>query len=153
MEGSTFAAPPQRFEAGVPMAAQAVGLAAACDYLSAIGMDAVAAHEHSLTEYALERLAEVQGVRVIGPVTAQARGGAVSFVVDGIHAHDVGQVLDDLGVEVRVGHHCAWPLVRRFGIAATTRATFYVYNDLAEVDELVDGVRHAQAFFSAGGVA
>jgi cysteine desulfurase / selenocysteine lyase len=150
MEGSTFAAPPQRFEAGVPMAAQAVGLAAACDYLSAIGMDAVVGHEHALTEYALARFAELSGVRVIGPVTAEARGGAVSVVVEGIHAHDVGQVLDDLGVEVRVGHHCAWPLARRFGIPATTRATFYVYNDLADVDALVDGVRHAQRFFGAG---
>ena len=147
MEGSTFAAPPQRFEAGVPMAAQAVGLAAACDYLTAIGMDAVAAHEHDLTAYALEQLSAIDGVRIIGPVTAEARGGAVSFVVDGIHPHDVGQVLDDRGVEVRVGHHCAWPLMRRFGVPATTRATFYLYNDLADIDALVAGVRHAQTFF------
>ena len=147
MEASTFAAPPQRFEAGVPMAAQAVGLAAACDYLSAVGMDAVAAHEHLLTGYALEQLSAIDGVRIVGPVTTEARGGAVSFVVDGIHPHDVGQVLDDQGVEVRVGHHCAWPLMRRFEVPATTRATFYLYNDLADVDALVAAVRHAQTFF------
>ncbi|MGE0817292.1 MAG: SufS family cysteine desulfurase [Candidatus Nanopelagicales bacterium] len=155
MEGSTFAPPPQRFEAGVPMAAQAVGLGAAVDYLEALtsadgslhGMAAVAAHEHALTTYALESLAEVPGVRVVGPVDAEARGSAVSFVVDGIHAHDVGQVLDDRGVEVRVGHHCAWPLHRRFGVAATARATFYVYNGPQDVDDLVAAVRHAQSFF------
>jgi cysteine desulfurase/selenocysteine lyase len=155
MEGSTFAPPPQRFEAGVPMAAQAVGLGAAVDYLQALraadgslsGMDAVAAHEHALTAYALESLAEVPGVRVVGPADSEARGSAVSFVVDGIHAHDVGQVLDDRGVEVRVGHHCAWPLHRRFGVAATARATFYVYNEPRDVDDLVAAVRHAQSFF------
>jgi cysteine desulfurase/selenocysteine lyase len=155
MEGSTFAPPPQRFEAGVPMAAQAVGLGAAVDYLSALtsadgslsGMAAVAAHEHALTAYALEALAEIPGVQVVGPTDTEARGSAVSFVVDGIHAHDVGQVLDDRGVEVRVGHHCAWPLHRRFGVAATTRATFYVYNGTRDVDDLVAAVRHAQSFF------
>ncbi len=149
MEGTTFAAPPQRFEAGVPMAAQAVGLAAACDYLTAVGMDAVMAHEHDLTARAIEGLSALPGVRIIGPVSTEARGGAVSFVVDGIHPHDVGQVLDDLGVEVRVGHHCAWPLMRRYAVPATTRATFYLYNDAADVAALVDGVRHAQAFFGA----
>jgi len=149
MEGSTFAAPPQRFEAGVPMAAQAVGLAAACDYLSGIGMGAVAAHEHDLTAHAIAGLTSLPGVRIIGPVSSQARGGAVSFVVEGIHPHDVGQVLDDQGVEVRVGHHCAWPLIRRFEVPATTRATFYVYNDAADVDALVEGVRQAQEFFLA----
>jgi cysteine desulfurase/selenocysteine lyase len=151
MEGSTFAPPPQRFEAGVPMAAQAVGLAAACDYLTAVGMDAVAAHEHTLTSLALDGLTAMPGVRVVGPVTTEARGGAVSFVVDGIHPHDVGQVLDDLGVEVRVGHHCAWPLMRRFAVPATTRATFYLYNDASDVDALVQGVRQAQRYFRAGG--
>lgn len=147
MEGSTFMPPPQRFEAGVPMAAQAVGLARACDYLSEIGMDRVHAHEEALTAYALKRLGEIEGVQVIGPATTEARGGTVSFVVEDIHPHDVGQVLDELGVAVRVGHHCAWPIVRRFGIQATTRASFYVYNDLADVDALVDGVRQAQKFF------
>ena len=154
MEGTTFAAPPQRFEAGVPMAAQAVGLAAACDYLTALGMENVAAHEHELTRLALEGLTAMPGVRVVGPVDTVARGGAVSFVVDGIHPHDVGQVLDDLGVEVRVGHHCAWPLIRRFDVPATTRATFYVYNDASDVQALLDGVRYAQEFFGRGsGVA
>ena len=155
MEGSTFAPPPQRFEAGVPMAAQAVGLGAAVDYLLALrssdglleGMHAVAAHEHALTGYALESLAEIPGVRVFGPLDTADRGSAVSFVVEGIHAHDVGQVLDDRGVEVRVGHHCAWPLHRRFGVAASTRATFYIYNGTRDVDDLVAAVRHAQSFF------
>ena len=110
-------------------------------------MDAVAAHEHELTGLALEGLAAIPGVRVVGPVDTVARGGAVSFVVDGIHPHDVGQVLDDLGVEVRVGHHCAWPLIRRFDVPATTRATFYLYNDASDVQALLDGVRHAQEFF------
>ncbi|HWC83011.1 MAG TPA: cysteine desulfurase [Pseudonocardiaceae bacterium] len=152
MAKSTFAPPPQRFEAGVPNFAQAVGLGAAVDYLSAIGMDRIAEHEHQLTEAALAGLAEIPGVRVLGPTpdgpTGTAdRGGAVSFVVEGVHAHDVGQVLDDLGVEVRVGHHCAWPLHRHFGVAATVRATFYLYNDLDEVTALLDGVREAQRFF------
>jgi cysteine desulfurase/selenocysteine lyase len=147
MEESTFMPPPQRFEAGVPMTAQAVGLGVACDYLAEIGMDRVHAHEEALVGYSLERLGEIPGVRVIGPGTTEARGGAVSFTVDGIHPHDVGQVLDDQGVEVRVGHHCAWPICRRFGIPATTRATFYLYNTLADVDALADGVRQAQKFF------
>ncbi|HWE88924.1 MAG TPA: cysteine desulfurase [Pseudonocardiaceae bacterium] len=152
MERSTFAPPPQRFEAGSMNVSQAVGLGAAVDYLSAIGMDRVAEHERSLTEAALAGLAEIPGVRVIGPTqdgpTGTAdRGGAVSFVVDGVHAHDVGQVLDSLGVAVRVGHHCAWPLHRRFGVAATVRATFYLYNDLDDVAALHSGVREAQRFF------
>lgn len=147
MEESTFMPPPQRFEAGVPMAAQAVGLAAAVDYLNGVGMDHLAAHEHTLTSYALEQLSVVPGVRVVGPADSAARGGAVSFVVDGIHPHDVGQVLDELGIAVRVGHHCAWPLHRRYGVPATTRATFYLYNGLTEVDALVEGVRQVQRFF------
>jgi len=150
MEESTFAPPPQRFEAGVPMTAQAVGLAAACDYLTGIGMDRVHAHEEALVAYTLERLGEIPGVRVVGPLTTESRGGAVSFTVDDIHPHDVGQVLDELGVAVRVGHHCAWPICRRYGIPATTRATFYLYNTLADVDSLVDGVRKAQEFFGRG---
>jgi len=147
MEGSTFAPPPQRFEAGVPMTSQAVGLAAAVDYLTVVGMDRVAEHEHALVTAALDRLSAIDGVRIIGPTAADARGSAVSFVVAGVHAHDVGQVLDDAGVAVRVGHHCAWPLHRRFGLAATVRATFYLYNTLDEVDALVEGVRRAQRFF------
>jgi cysteine desulfurase/selenocysteine lyase len=147
MEGSTFAPPPQRFEAGVPMTAQAIGLGAAVDYLTELGMGAVAQHERELTAYALQSLRQVPGVRVIGPTDTVARGGAVSFVVDGIHPHDVGQVLDDQGVAVRVGHHCAWPVVRRYGVPATTRATFYIYNDTSDVDALVAGIEHAQSFF------
>jgi cysteine desulfurase/selenocysteine lyase len=147
MEGSTYAPPPQRFEAGVPMTSQAVGLGAAVDYLSAIGMDQVFAHEQELARVALRTLAEVPGVRIVGPTDLKERGGAVAFVVDGVHAHDVGQVLDDRGVAVRVGHHCAWPLHRRFGIAATVRASFHVYNTVEEVAQLADGVRAAKAFF------
>ncbi len=152
MARSTFAPPPQRFEAGVPMTSQAVGLGAAVDYLSAVGMERVAEHEHRLTDAALRGLAEIPGVRVIGPTPdgdtgTVDRGGAVAFVVDGIHVHDVGQVLDDEGVAVRVGHHCAWPLHRRFGVPGTVRATFYLYNDLDDVAALLDGVRTAQRFF------
>lgn len=147
MDHATYAEPPQRFEAGTPVAAQAVGLAAACDYLTAVGMDKVFEHEHALTGYALEGLASIAGLRVIGPNNADQRGGAVSFLVDDIHAHDVGQVLDDRGVEVRVGHHCAWPLMRRFGIAATTRASFYLYNDFSDVDALVKSLDAAKSFF------
>lgn len=149
MDRTTFLPPPQRFEAGVPMTAQAVGLAAAVEYLERLGMAEVAAHEDALTARALELLAEVPGVRVVGPADLTDRGSAVSFTVDGIHPHDVGQVLDERGVAVRVGHHCARPLVRRYGIPATTRASFYVYNTLDEVDALVDGVRAAQQYFGA----
>lgn len=148
MEISTYAPPPQRFEAGVPMTSQVVGLGAAVDYLNAVGMEAVAAHKHQLVSAALAGLAGIEGVRIIGPTDNLDRGGAVSFVVDGIHAHDLGQVLDDEGVAVRVGHHCAWPLHRRFGIAASARASFAVYNTLDEVDRLIAGVRRAQEFFS-----
>ncbi len=151
MEGSTYAPPPQRFEAGVPMTSQAVGLAAAVDYLTVVGMDRVAEHEHLLTAAAIERLSTVDGVRIVGPTTMDARGGAVSFVLDDVHAHDAGQVLDDAGVAVRVGHHCAWPLHRRFGIAATVRASFYLYNTVDEVDALVEAVLAAQRFFGVDG--
>jgi cysteine desulfurase / selenocysteine lyase len=147
MEGSTFMPPPQRFEAGVPMTAQTIGLAAAVEYLERLGMDKVEEHEHAITAYALEKLAEIPGVTVIGPVDTVARGGAVSFTVEGIHPHDVGQVLDDLGIAVRVGHHCAWPVVRRYGVPATTRATFYVHTGYDDIDALADGVRKAQEFF------
>ncbi|MEZ0339693.1 cysteine desulfurase [Mycobacterium sp. pV006] len=147
MEASTYAPAPQRFEAGTPMTSQVVGLAAAARYLDKIGMAAVCEHEHDLVRAALDGLASVDGVRVIGPTSLTDRGSPVSFVVDGVHAHDVGQVLDDEGVAVRVGHHCAWPLHRRFGIAATARASFAVYNTAEEVDRLVAGVRRAVEFF------
>ncbi|WP_280495532.1 cysteine desulfurase [Nocardia farcinica] len=147
MEGSTFAPPPQRFEAGVPMTSQVVGLGAAVRYLEGIGMAAVAEHEHALTGAALAGLGAIDGVRIVGPTENVDRGGAVSFVVDGIHAHDVGQILDDEGVAIRVGHHCAWPLMRRLGVPATARASFAVYNTLDEVEQLVAAVRKAQRFF------
>ncbi|MEV0335396.1 cysteine desulfurase [Nocardia sp. NPDC050717] len=147
MEKTTYAPPPQRFEAGTPMTSQVVGLAAAVRYLEDLGMDAIAAHEHALTGAALEGLRGIDGVRIIGPTENVDRGGAVAFVVDGIHAHDVGQILDDQGVAIRVGHHCAWPLHRKFGVAATARASFAVYNTLDEVDALVQAVRKAQTFF------
>ncbi|MBU8812206.1 cysteine desulfurase [Mycolicibacterium goodii] len=148
MEKTTFAPAPQRFEAGTPMTSQVVGLAAAARYLTDIGMPAVEAHEAELVAAALDGLAGIPGVRVIGPKSPEYRGSPVSFVVDGVHAHDVGQVLDDDGVAVRVGHHCAWPLHRRFGIAATARASFAVYNTLDEVDRLVAGVKRAVEFFA-----
>jgi cysteine desulfurase / selenocysteine lyase len=147
MEATTYAPAPQRFEAGTPMTSQVVGLAAATRYLSAIGMDAVEGHERELVGAAIEGLSGVEGVRIIGPKWLDDRGSPVAFVVEGIHAHDVGQVLDDDGVAVRVGHHCAWPLHRRFGIAATARASFAVYNTPDEVDSLVAGVRRAVDFF------
>jgi len=147
MTGATYAPAPQRFEAGTPMTSQVVGLGAAARYLTDIGMDVVEAHEAQLVAAALDGLVGVPGVRIIGPRDMADRGSPVSFVVEGVHAHDVGQVLDDDGVAVRVGHHCAWPLHKRFGIAATARASFAVYNTLAEVDRLVAGVRRAVEFF------
>lgn len=147
MTGSTFAPPPQRFEAGVPMVAQAVATAAAVDYLTAVGMERIAAHEEFLAAQALAGLAELDGVRIIGPTTTVDRGSAISFVVDGLHPHDVGQVLDEHGVAVRVGHHCAWPTCRRFGVPATTRASFYLYNDVDDVEALIAGVEAARRFF------
>jgi cysteine desulfurase / selenocysteine lyase len=149
MEGSTFLPPPQRFEPGVPAVAEAAGLAAAVDYLGGLGMGRVAAHEESLTAHALDALREINGVRILGPDTTKDRGGAVAFEVQGVHPHDVGQVLDELGIAVRTGHHCAWPLHRALGVQASTRATFYVYNTHAEVDALADGIRYAQRFFGA----
>lgn len=150
MEQSTYAPAPQRFEAGVPMAAQAIGLARACDYLSELGMDNVFLHEQELTAYALEELAKIPGVRVIGPTDMQDRGSAVSFVVDGIHPHDVGHLMDAKGVAVRVGHHCCWPTCRRFDVPATTRITTYIYNDKSDIDQAIAGIKSAQEFFGSG---
>ncbi len=147
MEKSTFASPPAKFEAGTPMAAQAVGLAAAVRYLENIGMDAVAAHEDALTQYTLDALNSLDGVRIIGPTDSNDRGSAISFVVEGLHPHDVGQVLDSTGVAVRVGHHCAWPTCRRFGVPSTTRISPYIYNDFADLDKAVLGIQAAQDFF------
>jgi len=147
MAATTYAPPPQRFEAGTPMTSQVVGLATAARYLEAIGMDKVEAHERDLVAAALDGLSGIAGVRIIGPMSLADRGSPVSFVVDGIHAHDVGQVLDDDGVAVRVGHHCAIPLHRRLGVVATARASFALYNTFDEVDRLVAGVRRAVDFF------
>jgi cysteine desulfurase / selenocysteine lyase len=147
MESATYASPPQRFEAGTPMTSQVVGLAAAVRYLQAIGMDTVQAHEHQLVAATIDGLSGIDGVRIIGPTSMDSRGSPVAFVVDSVHAHDVGQVLDDDGVAVRVGHQCALPLHRRFGVAATARASFAVYNTPDEVERLVAGVRRAVDFF------
>ncbi|MGA9869619.1 MAG: cysteine desulfurase [Rhodococcus sp. (in: high G+C Gram-positive bacteria)] len=149
MEKTTYAPPPQRFEAGVPMTSQVVGLGAAVEYLERIGMNAIAEHEHALVGATLRRFASLDGVRVIGPTENVDRGSAVSFVVEGIHAHDLGQILDDEGVAIRVGHHCAWPLHRRFGVAATARASFALYNTMDEVDALVAAIERAQRFFGS----
>lgn len=147
MTRATFALPPQRFEAGTPITAQAIGLAAAAQYLDGIGMARIADHERHLTACALAGIAELPEVRVIGPTDLVDRGGVVSVIVDGVHAHDVGQVLDDRGVAVRVGHHCAWPLNRRLGIAASTRASFYLYNDEDDVAAFVAGLAAAVSYF------
>ncbi|MCF8538738.1 MAG: cysteine desulfurase [Candidatus Nanopelagicales bacterium] len=147
MDNSTYAPAPQRFEAGVPMVAQAVATAAAVRYLMDIGMANIAQHEHELTEYLLKRLQELPGVTIIGPTTAEDRGSAVSFVVEGIHPHDVGHVMDSHGVAVRVGHHCAWPVCRRFDIPSTTRISPYLYNDFSDIDAAVDSIVKAQEFF------
>jgi cysteine desulfurase/selenocysteine lyase len=150
MDRSTFAPPPHKFEAGTMPIAQAVGLGAAIDYLGEVGLDAIHAHEQDLVGHALGALARIDGVRIIGPAEPAGRGAAISFTVDDVHPHDVSQVLDELGIAVRAGHHCAWPLHRRYGIQASTRASFYLYNSRAEVDALAEGIRHAQRFFSAG---
>jgi cysteine desulfurase / selenocysteine lyase len=147
MDRSTFAPPPHKFEAGTMPIAQAVGLGAAVDYLTGVGLAAVRAHEQDLLQHALSALAEIHGLRILGPTEAVDRGGAISFVLDGIHPHDVSQVLDDRGVAVRAGHHCAWPLHRALGVQASTRASLYLYNTHDEVDALVDGIRQAQKFF------
>ena len=149
MDGSTFAPAPQRFEAGTQMTSQVVGLGAAVDFLQEIGMDNIAAHEHKLTAYALKRLQEIEGLKITGPLTAEQRGGAISFVVDGIHPHDLGQVLDSKGVCIRVGHHCAWPAHRGLNAQSTARASFYLYNTTEEIDALIDGIEAAKEFFGA----
>lgn len=147
MEGTTFTEAPQRFEAGTQMTSQVVGLGAAVNYLNDLGMDKVATHEAELTAYALQQLQTIEGLRIIGPTDAKDRGSAVSFVVEGIHPHDLGQVVDDQGVCIRVGHHCAWPVHTCMNVQATARASFYIYNDLSDVDALVAAIRTAQEFF------
>lgn len=150
MTDATWAPAPRKFEAGVPNMAGAVGLGAALQYLSFLGMENVHAWESEITEYALKEISKIAGVEIIGPVNGEDRGAVVSFTIEGIHPHDVGQVLDQHGIAVRTGHHCAWPLMRKFGIAGTTRASFYVYNTFDDVDSLVEGIKSAQAFFKVG---
>jgi len=147
MEGSTFAPPPHKFEAGTPPIAQVVGLGAAVGYLSGLGMAEVAAHEREITGYALERLRGIRDLAVVGPAVPVDRGGVVSFTMGDLHPHDVGQVLDELGIAVRVGHHCARPVCARFGVPATTRASFYVYTSRDDVDALAEGLERVGTFF------
>ncbi|MEH1129302.1 cysteine desulfurase [Micromonospora sp. CPCC 206061] len=147
MERSTFAAPPARFEAGTPPITEAVGLGAAVDYLTSIDMRAVQWHEKELTAYALDALATVPGLRIFGPNVPVGRGGTLSFALDGVHPHDVGQILDSVGVEVRVGHHCARPICQRYGVPAMTRASFYLYTTVEEVDALVRGLEQVRKVF------
>ena len=147
MEKTTYAPPPQRYEAGVPNMSQVVGLGAAVEYLDSLGMDNVFAHEQEITSYALQELGKLTGVHIVGPTTPENRGSAISFTIDGIHSHDIGQFLDDDGIAVRVGHHCAEPLHTHFGLSGTTRASFYIYHTLDEVDRLVDGITRVQKFF------
>lgn len=155
MTGSTYAPPPHRFEAGTPPIAQAVGLGVAASYLSDVGMDQVAAHEQAITAYALEGLAGIPGLRILGPAEPVMRGGAISFTLTGddgsmIHPHDVSQLLDSRGIAVRGGHHCARPLHERFGIQSSTRASSYLYTTRTEIDALVDGLNYTIAFFGGG---
>jgi cysteine desulfurase / selenocysteine lyase len=147
MTGTTFAKPPHRFEAGTPMIAEAVGLGAAIDYVTALGMDDILAHEEQLTAHALEALSTVDGLRIIGPATGRDRGAAISFTMRGVHPHDVAQILDEQGIAVRAGHHCARPVCVRYGIPATTRASFGVYTTMAEVDALVRGLVRVEEVF------
>jgi len=149
MESATYLGAPKRFEAGVPNMAQAIGLGAAVDYLNAIGLDEIHDHEVELTKRALDGLQSIKGLSVIGPKDLEMRGGVVSFAVEGVHPHDLGQALDQYGIAVRTGHHCAWPLMRRFKTVATTRASFYLYNDFDEIEALVDGVERARKYFES----
>jgi cysteine desulfurase/selenocysteine lyase len=149
MAGSTWAEPPYKFEAGTPNIAEAVGLAAAIGYLNDVGMDEVKAHEKALVSYALPALESVAGLRILGPRTAIGRGGAIAFALADLHPHDVGQVLDELGIAVRVGQHCAAPVCARYGVPATTRASFHLYTTTEEIDALVAGLEHVKRFFRA----
>jgi len=144
-EGSTYAPAPQRFEAGTPNIAGTVGLAAAIEYVQSVGLDAIARHEQILLDYAQEQLQRLPGIRILG--TAAHKAAIVSFMVDGIHPHDLGTILDSEGVAIRAGHHCAMPIMTHFGIPGTARASFALYNSLADVDALVDAIGKAQSLF------
>lgn len=150
MERSTYAKTPHRFEAGTPPIAEAVGLGVALDYLGEIGMEAIHAHEQAITARMLEGLATVGGVRVLGPLDATQRGGAVSFEIDGVHPHDVAQLLDSRGVAVRAGHHCAKPAHKRFGVQSSTRASSYLYTTPEEIDALVEALEFTKSYFKVG---
>jgi cysteine desulfurase/selenocysteine lyase len=147
MTDATWAQLPQKFEAGVPNMAQAVGLSAAVDYLNKVGMNNVHDHEIELTKQTLTGLSQIQGVKVIGPLDIKDRGGVVSFTVDGVHPHDVGQYLDQYGIAVRTGHHCAWPLMRKLNLVGTTRASFHLYNNKSDIDKLITAVSEVQSYF------
>lgn len=147
---STWADIPHRFEAGTPPIIEAVGMHAAIDYLDSIGMDTIFKHDQELTAIALERLGDVPGLSIQGPKNLESRGGVISMTLDGVHAHDLATILDEQDVAVRAGHHCAKPLMRRLGVAATTRASFYVYNEEADIDALVAGLRKARDIFGVG---
>jgi cysteine desulfurase/selenocysteine lyase len=148
LDRSTYKDPPYKFEAGTPNIADQIVLGVAVDYLRRIGMEAVAAHEHELTAYALQRLPEVPGLRILGPAAAVERGGAISFTLDAAHPHDIAQILDQEGVAVRAGHHCAQPLHQRFGVPASARASFYLYTTPADIDALVEGLHKVRRLFS-----
>jgi cysteine desulfurase/selenocysteine lyase len=147
MESATWAPAPRKFEAGVPNMAQVVGLGAALTYLTGIGMDNIHRHEVELTQYLLNGFSEIADLRIIGPTTTNNRGGVISFTVGDIHPHDLGQFLDSQGLAVRTGHHCAWPLTRKLGVPATTRASVYLYNTTDDLDALIGGVQGAQKYF------
>ena len=147
MTDATWASAPRKFEAGIPNMAGAVGFGAALNYLTQVGMHNVEAHEQALTDYALSKILSLSGVTLIGPTSSEMRGSVLSFDIAGVHPHDAGQVLDQYGIAVRTGHHCAWPLMRKFGVAGTVRASFYIYNDQADVDALIDGIVATQKYF------
>jgi cysteine desulfurase/selenocysteine lyase len=147
MTDATWAEAPRKFEAGVPNMAQVIGLAAGLKYLQTIGLKAIHDHEKDLTSYLLSELGKIEGLVVVGPKDPDLRGGTVAFTVNGIHPHDLGQYLDSLGIAVRTGHHCAWPLTRALGVPATTRASLYLYNDRADLDALVNGIKDAKKYF------
>ena len=148
MTDATWAPAPRKFEPGVPNMAQIVGLGTALNYLTKIGMQDIYSHEKVVTEYAIAKLQEIKDLKIVGPTDMKLRGGAVSFTLGEIHPHDLGQFLDNSGIAVRTGHHCAWPLTRKMGVAATTRASFYLYNTLEDIDALAAGVRDAQKYFA-----
>ncbi|HET7531901.1 MAG TPA: cysteine desulfurase [Nocardioidaceae bacterium] len=150
MERSTYAGIPHKFEAGTPPITEAVGLGVAVDYLSAIGMDNVRAHEEAITRYTLEGLSTIRGLKVLGPTSVEHRGGAISFEIEGIHPHDVSQVLDSRGIAVRAGHHCAKPAHKRFGVQSSTRASSYLYTTPEEIDTLIEGLEYTKKYFRVG---